>query len=57
MMDDNGRPIFHAKDLVANLSKMGDVISGLSKLEEIVKKEEQIASNNRGGVVVNKYSS
>ena len=57
MMDDNGRPIFHAKDLVANLSKMGDVIAGLSKLEEIVKKEEQITSNNRGGVVVNKYSS
>ena len=57
MMDDNGRPIFHAKDLVANLSKMGDVVDGLSKLEEQVKKEEQANNPNRGGVVVNKYSS
>ena len=57
MMDDNGRPIFHAKDLVANLSKMGDVVDGLSKLEEQVAKQEQINTNTRGGVVVNKYSS
>lgn len=57
MMDDHGKPIFHAKDLVANLSKMGDVVDGLSKLEEQVKKEEQAGNPNRGGVVVNKYSS
>ena len=57
LMDDNGRPIFHAKDLVANLSKMGDVVNGLSKLEEQVAKQEQINTNTRGGVVVNKYSS
>lgn len=57
LMDDNGRPIFHAKDLVANLSKMGDVVEGLTKLEEQVKKQEQINTNTRGGVVVNKYSS
>ena len=56
MMDDNGKPIFHAKDLMANLSNMGKVIDGLSRLEEIVKKEEQAANTNRGGVEVNKYS-
>ena len=39
-----------------NLSKMADVVNGLSKLEELVKKEKQSASANRGGVVVNKYS-
>ena len=39
MMDDNGKPIFHAKDLIANLSNMGKVVDGLSRLEEIVKKE------------------
>jgi len=54
--DDNGRPIYQAKDLVANLSKMADVVNGLSKLEELVKKEQQTVSANRGGVVVNKYS-
>ena len=56
LMDDNGRPIFHAKDLIANLSNMGKVVDGLSRLEEIVKKEEQAANTNRGGIEVNKYS-
>ena len=51
-IDDNGRPIYQAKDLVANLSKMADVVNGLSKLEELVKKEQQTVSANRGGVVV-----
>ena len=56
LADDNGKPIYSAKDLVANLSKMGDVISGLSKLEDLVKKEEQVINANRGGVITNKYS-
>ena len=56
MMDDHGKPIFHAKDLIANLSNMGKVVDGLNRLEEIVKKEEQAANTNRGGVEVNKYS-
>tara|TARA_R100000008_G_C3529249_1_gene138342 strand:- start:179 stop:694 length:516 start_codon:yes stop_codon:yes gene_type:complete len=56
LMDDNGKPIFHAKDLIANLSNMGKVVDGLSRLEEIVKKEEQAANTNRGGIEVNKYS-
>jgi|TARA_B110000495_G_C22903108_1_gene527090 hypothetical protein len=57
MMDDNGKPIFHAKDLIANLSNMGKVVDGLSRLEEIVKKEEQASNTNRGGIEVNKYST
>tara|TARA_R110002167_G_scaffold10256_1_gene47373 strand:+ start:779 stop:1300 length:522 start_codon:yes stop_codon:yes gene_type:complete len=56
LMDDNGKPIFHAKDLIANLSNMGKVVDGLSRLEEIVKKEEQASNTNRGGIEVNKYS-
>ena len=56
LMDDHGKPIFHAKDLIANLSNMGKVVDGLSRLEEIVKKEEQAANTNRGGIEVNKYS-
>ena len=55
-VDDNGRPMYQAKDLVMNLSRMADVISGLTKLEDLVKKEKQSVSINRGGVVVNKYS-
>jgi len=56
MMDDNGKPIFHAKDLIANLSNMGKVVDGLARLEDIVRKEEQANNSNRGGVEVNKYS-
>tara|TARA_R110000824_G_scaffold215645_1_gene402202 strand:- start:1015 stop:1536 length:522 start_codon:yes stop_codon:yes gene_type:complete len=56
LMDDNGKPIFHAKDLIANLSNMGKVVDGLTRLEEIVRKEEQAANTNRGGIEVNKYS-
>ena len=56
LMDDNGKPIFHAKDLINNLEKMGRVVDGLSRLEDIVKKEEQAANTNRGGIEVNKYS-
>ena len=56
LMDDHGKPIFHAKDLMANLSNMGKVVDGLFRLEDIVKKEEQAANTNRGGVEVNKYS-
>ena len=54
--DDNGKPIFHAKDLINNLEKMGKVVEGLTRLEQLVKKEEQVANQNRGGVVTNKYS-
>ena len=56
LMDDNGKPIFHAKDLIANLSNMGKVVDGLSRLEEIVKIEEQASNTNRGGIEVNKSS-
>ena len=56
VMDDNGKPIFHAKDLINNLEKMGKVVEGLNRLEELVRKEEQVNNSNRGGVEVNKYS-
>ena len=34
---------------------MGKVVEGLTRLEDLVRKEVQ-ADNNRGGVEVNKYS-
>ena len=55
-LDDRGKPIYTAKDLIGNLEKMGKVVDGLTRLEEIVKKEEQAANSNRGGIEVNKYS-
>ena len=56
LMDDHGKPIFHAKDLIANLANMGKVVDGLTRLEDIVKKEEQASNTNGGGIEVNKYS-
>ena len=56
LIDDNGKPIYHAKDLIANLSNMSKVINGLEELEELVQKHEQKDNPNRGGVVTNKYS-
>ena len=56
LTDDNGKPIFTARDLINNLEKMGKVVEGLTRLEELVKKEEQVANQNRGGVITNKYS-
>jgi len=56
VLDDHGKPIYHAKDLIANLEKMGKVVNGLEELEEIVKKQQAKNNPNRGGVVTNKYS-
>jgi hypothetical protein len=54
--DDNGKPIYSAKDLISNLSNMGKVVSGLEELEELVQKQQAKQNPNRGGVVTNKYS-
>ena len=56
LVDDNGKPIFHAKDLISNLSNMAKVVQGLDDLEELVKKQQQKDNPNRGGVITNKYS-
>ena len=56
LLDDRDKPIYSAKDLIGNLEKMGKVVDGLTKLEEIVQREEQAANSNRGGVEVNKYN-
>ena len=56
LADDNGKPIFHAKDLISNLSNMAKVVQSLDELEDLVKKQQQKDNPNRGGVVTNKYS-
>lgn len=56
-VDDHGKPIYSAKDLITNLEKMGKVVQGLEDLENIVKKQQTKGNPNRGGVVTNKYSN
>lgn len=55
--DNNGRVVWKAKDIVSNLSKVGDVIEGISDLQEIVEKEQMRQGDNRAGVKTNRYSS
>jgi hypothetical protein len=56
VMDENGKLVYQAKDLVANLSKIGEVIEGLDRLEELVQKQQAKDNPNRAGVKTNKYS-
>ena len=55
-MDANGKLLYQAKDLVANLSKVGEVVEGLDRLEELVQKQQAKDNPNRAGVKTNKYS-
>lgn len=54
--DENGKLKYQAKDLVANLSKIGEVVEGLDRLEELVQKQQAKDNPNRAGVKTNKYS-
>jgi hypothetical protein len=55
-MDAHGKLLYQAKDLVANLSKVGEVVEGLDRLEELVQKQQAKDNPNRAGVKTNKYS-
>lgn len=45
-----------AKDVIANLSKVGDVVEGIDKLKERIEKHESKKNANRAGAETNKYS-
>ena len=47
--DNYGKPIYNAKDLMANLKSVGDVVNSLKKLEQQVKKDEEADVEMRGG--------
>ena len=46
--DDNGKPLYSAKDAVSNLKQVGDVIESLDKVEEKVRTEVDSKSKIRG---------
>jgi len=48
-VDDTGRPVYNAKDVAANLEKIGKIIESYDKVEEKVKKEVKSESRIRGG--------
>lgn len=55
-VDEQGRPIYTAKDVVSNLANLGKVVEGLQKLKEQVDKEETGEIQNRAGVKTNTFS-
>lgn len=48
-VDNNGKPLYTAKDLMANIKQLGQVIKGIKELKEEIKKEEQSSNAMRGG--------
>lgn len=55
MLDDNGRPVYTAKDLASNLSAVGNIVKSLMLLENQVKSEQLESSNVRGKTEINDY--
>lgn len=53
--DDTGRPVYSAKDVAANLEKIGKIIESYDKVEEKVKKEVKSESRIRGGGTEGQY--
>tara|TARA_R100001163_G_C5046236_1_gene183530 strand:- start:222 stop:761 length:540 start_codon:yes stop_codon:yes gene_type:complete len=53
--DDNGKPIFTAKDVAYNLEKVGSIVDSLDKLETRIKKEVKTESRVRGGGEIGMY--
>lgn len=54
-VDDNGRPIFSAKDLSSNLKDVGNIVKSLNSLEEQVLREQLDMSSIRGGSEIGLY--
>jgi len=48
-MDDNGKPVYSAKDAIASLANVGKVLESLNKLKETIHKEISETSRMKGG--------
>jgi len=48
IIDNQGNPIYSAKDAIANLSKLKDLVVSMKALENIVKQEQQDNTRVRG---------
>lgn len=54
-LDDDGKPIYNAKDVALNLKSIGGIIESLNKTTEQVKKEITSSSKIRGGGEAGEY--
>jgi len=55
--DNNNKLVHRVSDLTRNLKEVGSIIEGLQDLEELVKKNQTKANQNRGDVEVNRFSA
>lgn len=51
-MDDNGKPIYSARELSSNLASVGNIIKSLKQLEKQVRQEQLDDSTARGGAEI-----
>jgi len=54
--DANGKLVHRVSDLSRNLKEVGSIIEGLMDLEELIKKNQTAANENRAGIEVNEFS-
>jgi hypothetical protein len=52
ILDDNGKPIYSARELASNLSAVGNIVKSLRVLEDQVKKEHLDDNTARGGAEI-----
>ena len=52
LLDDNGKPVYSARELAANLSAVGNIIKSLRVLEDQVRKEHMDDNMARGGAEI-----
>ena len=55
LLDDNGKPVYSARELASNLSAMGNIVKSLKILEEQVKKEQLDDNITRGGFEIGDF--
>jgi len=55
ILDDNGKPIYTAKDLASNLGAVGNIVKSLVQLERQVQSEQVEVSNVRGKSGIGEY--
>jgi len=54
--DKNDKLVHKAKDVIKNISEIGEVVEGMDKLKEQIEKNQAKKNANRAGVETNKYS-
>jgi hypothetical protein len=54
-LDDNGKPVYSARELASNLSAVGNIVKSLKALEEQVRKEQLDDQTTRGGFEIGDF--